>query len=374
MVLFVALAHVLGAMTSGAGFLSAGGGGSPTPPEVLVALTKALGSDLVGEVGYEVAAAKCTSAEEKADALQRGSSLLYGELLPDGVSKALLPDYLGGSLWQKDGSYVLELGMGSGKVALQIFLQCPCVRKVLGIELVPSRYGIAETALSQLVSAYPVRDMQSVCAGQLRVTSHNQGDFLQVEESATGREIEFRCADFFDLGLDLVEKSDAIVFAVNIPSKLFPKLCQRLAQAKDGCRLFTYHALSNIWWTAEQCPFQQVQVNRPEADTFSTSWSPNGFKFYVYVCDRSVPADIHSTPRNETFSQWQAIFDEASQAYYYHNTETEISQWEVPAEIGCWQAVWTEEHKAYFYWHEATQHSQWEVPQCFADLGWGQVS
>jgi len=47
----------------------------------------------------------------------QGSSLTYGELLPVGVAR--LQDAL--FTYQGEGA-VLELGMGTGKVALQIFL------------------------------------------------------------------------------------------------------------------------------------------------------------------------------------------------------------------------------------------------------------
>jgi len=331
----------------------------PTPPAVVAKLTQAFGADKIGETGYEIAAARCCSDEEKAAARQRGSSLLYGELLPDGVSKALQPSWLGGALGPQ--SIVLELGMGSGKVALQVFLQCQNTSCVLGIELVPSRYAIAEGALRHLAEVMP---------HQYRVSKCVLGQLIIVEETTTSRKIEFRCADFFSLGLDLCEYSDVVFFAVHIPCKLFPQLCQRLARAKHGCRLFTYHALDTIWWVSEVCPFFKCEVNVPETDTFSTSWSPQGYRFHVYICDRSREPEILPEARNETYSEWQAIWDDKRYAYFYHNQETEESQWEVPHHAGCWQAAYSEEHSAYYFWHAPSSHSQWEVPKCLADLGW----
>lgn len=132
----------------------------------------------------------------------------------------------------------------------------------------------------------------------------------------------------------------------------------------------SYHALDTIWWVDEPCPFQQCEANVPETDTFSTSWSPQGYRFYVYVCNRSLPPQIIAQPRNETYSEWQAVWDESSKAYYFLNSENEASQWEVPHQAGMWQAVWAEEHKAYYFWHPPTSHAQWEVPKCLGDLGW----
>lgn len=341
--------------------------GVPTPPEVLLLLAEAFGPEKVGETGYEIAAAKCCSASEKAEAHTQGLSLLYGELLPDGVSKVLQPSQLGGALPGVNGNtgrggLVLELGAGSGKVALQTFLQCTSVRKVLGVELVSSRYGISETALETLAAAMPNR---------FSIVTHKRGESICVEEAISGRSIEFHCADFFTKGLDdTVEHCDAIFFAVHIPCRLFAQLCSRLAKVKDGCRLFSYHALDAIWWVDEPCPFQQCEANVPETDTFSTSWSPQGYRFYVYVCNRLLPAQIKCDPRNEIYSEWQAIWDEGNKGYYFHNQENETSQWEVPHQAGGWQAAWAEEHKAYYFWHPTTNHAQWEVPKCLADLGW----
>lgn len=343
------------------------GPGVQTPSEVLLTLAEAFGADYIGETGYEILAAKCTSDSEKAEARERGSSLLYGELLPDGVSKILLPAYLGGALQGADqgasgNSVVLELGAGSGKVALQIFLQRRDVKTVVGVELVSSRFAIAAAALERLVAAKPQRFATSL---------HKSGESICVEEVCSGRRIEFHCADFFQRGLDeLCESCDAIVFAVNIPCRLFGQLCDRLSKVKKGCRLFAYHSLESIWWLDAPCPFHQCEANVLDSDTFSTSWSPQGFKFYVYVCDRSRPSKIVPQPRNETYSEWQPVWDESSQSYYYHNQENETSQWEVPVQVGCWQAVWNEEHQGYYFWHSTTNHAQWEAPKCMADLGW----
>ena len=76
---------------------------------------------------------RCLSEVEKREARERGSSLLYGEMLPDGVSKALEPSRLGQAI-EKD-STVLELGMGSGTVAMQIFLQCSVRRSLKGLKI-----------------------------------------------------------------------------------------------------------------------------------------------------------------------------------------------------------------------------------------------
>lgn len=254
---------------------------------------------------------------------------------------------------------VLELGMGSGKVALQIFGQCPGVRSVVGVEIVHSRYVIGEVALQRLAAARPT---------QFRVAAHVPGERILLEEHG-GRSIEFRCGCIFGMEDEQFSLSDAVFLAVNFPSHMFPKLCHRLASVKDGCRLFTYHPLYGIWWTEAPCPFFQSEINVPETDMFATSWSPQGFRFYVYGCDRQRPAKDPGELLDGTFSEWQAIQDPESKKYYYHNHETEGSQWELPDEIGGWCALWSEEHQAYYYAHTPTAKAQWEVPPCISALG-----
>lgn len=63
------------------------------------------------------------------------SSLLYGELLPRGINKAMLSNRLNGD----EALVIYELGMGIGKVAMQVFLQFPQVQRVYGVELSAAR-------------------------------------------------------------------------------------------------------------------------------------------------------------------------------------------------------------------------------------------
>eukprot|EP00405_Crypthecodinium_cohnii_P021958 CAMPEP_0206472200 /NCGR_PEP_ID=MMETSP0324_2-20121206/32044_1 /ASSEMBLY_ACC=CAM_ASM_000836 /TAXON_ID=2866 /ORGANISM="Crypthecodinium cohnii, Strain Seligo" /LENGTH=354 /DNA_ID=CAMNT_0053946725 /DNA_START=294 /DNA_END=1355 /DNA_ORIENTATION=+ len=340
--------------------------GFPTPPRVLEELQLAFGENLVGETGYDLAATRCCSDEEKSQAKERGSSLLYGELLPDGVTKAMSGERLGKRIQSSQanpGAIVLELGSGSGKVAMQTWLQYPNVAHCLGVELVPSRYEISAKAVRQLVSkrpeAYRLVDPTPVPSS---CPPGAAGEAICMQEiGGHQRKLEFRCADFFAVGLESAAKADVIFFAVHIPCKLFPQLASTLLTAKEGCRIFSYHSLGPIWWCQKPSPFKQVPINIPESDTFSTSWSPQGYRFYIYECDRTqtVP-EIPGGGLNETFSEWQPMQDEASQKWYYHNHETEESQWEMPTQAGCWQAIWSPEWNAHFYHHVLTGHTQWE--------------
>lgn len=74
-------------------------------------------------------------------------SLLYGELLPRGVNKAMGPTHLDAA----KARTVFDLGMGTGKVAMQVFLQFPNLTRVYGIELSQARFTLGE-AVSLLLA------------------------------------------------------------------------------------------------------------------------------------------------------------------------------------------------------------------------------
>jgi len=73
--------------------------------------------------------------DEQVLAKDAKSSLLYGELLPRGINKAICPGRLEGH----HASVIYELGMGIGKVAMQCFLQFPNLERVYGVELSVAR-------------------------------------------------------------------------------------------------------------------------------------------------------------------------------------------------------------------------------------------
>ena len=82
---------------------------------------------------------------------QQKGSLLYGELLPRGVNKALDSVHLNG----RKAKVLYDLGMGTGKVAIQAFLQFRNLRYVYGVELSHGRYLMAEAAAIRLAMMQP---------------------------------------------------------------------------------------------------------------------------------------------------------------------------------------------------------------------------
>ena len=90
----------------------------------------------VQETGHKTRGHTCLTEHDRVLALDTKGSLLYGELLPRGVNKALGSDRLDAC----NASVLFDLGMGTGKVAIQSFVQFRNLTYVYGVELSEGRY------------------------------------------------------------------------------------------------------------------------------------------------------------------------------------------------------------------------------------------
>jgi len=90
----------------------------------------------VQETGHKTRGHTCLTDHDRVMAQDTKGSLLYGELLPRGVNKALGPDRLNAY----GASVLFDLGMGTGKVAIQSFVQFQNLTYVYGVELSEGRY------------------------------------------------------------------------------------------------------------------------------------------------------------------------------------------------------------------------------------------
>ena len=269
--------------------------------------------DKVGQTGKFTAGHECLTAADVAAALKAGGcNLIYGELLPAGLAKMCDPSHLDVARC----AVVLELGMGTGKVAMQLFLQQPQVRRVLGVELARSRTEIGVAAMRALAGAAPARfalraegrgggaaaedDSDGATLAELRASGG------AAEDGAEPRELLFRSGDMFELPCAELAAADAIIMQTCVPRPLYARLSRLLLLLRPGCRAVLFDDVTTIWDTGLALeaaaaaaaaaaagplppplpaapPFRQMPVNVPESDTFSTSWSPEkGHHFYVY--------------------------------------------------------------------------------------------
>ena len=211
----------------------------------------------------------------KADA--SAGHLMYGELLPGGVSKAL--HRLGAkSLASDAGATLLELGSGTGKVALQAFLECPGVSRVVGVEISRGRHETALAAVSRL-SEQPGFSVSHAADGSV------------VLRDAVGRSLELQLGDLTATPASLVRDAAFVLLQVVLPEQVATSTQRLLLSASEGCVAMLLQDLTRSWAIAEACPFQPLQG--ADGDRFATSWSPvAGHRLHVYRVDRSVPATI----------------------------------------------------------------------------------
>lgn len=265
------------------------GAGAETPKDVLQELANAYGNDVIDETGLNTTGhslKECTALNSKVH------NLTYGELLTVGVSKAMCVDRL--DVHNPNTKIVLELGMGTGKVAMQCFLECPNVQRVIGVELVPGRYMEAEKALSQLARS-----------GKYRIDTRTPDerlpglDSLWSSRSAIlsegSRKLEIHCGDMMNLPMEVIAQADVIFAQVVLPREAQVILQGLLSHAKDGCRAFLYNDLSWSWDCDRPSHFHRMQSNMPKGswnDLYATSWLPRGRKFYIFTADSNVTPTI----------------------------------------------------------------------------------
>mmetsp|Transcript_22964 Transcript_22964/g.64527 ORF Transcript_22964/g.64527 Transcript_22964/m.64527 type:complete len:414 (+) Transcript_22964:69-1310(+) len=207
-----------------------GSEGSPSTATELLQATYGLE---FGKTGHALAGHTVIEQADVESVVQKGqgSSLLYGELLPAGVTKLSIALFHGR---EEVPGPVLELGMGTGKVALQIFLSLH--RDVYGVELAPSRWLLADNALRKLAETVPSRFRYE------RLGEESS----RLPDSATGRICEFACGSLLDTPLELLHRAAAIVMEVCLPKEVQRLACAMLQHCQTGCRAVGYASLHGL--------------------------------------------------------------------------------------------------------------------------------
>lgn len=254
-----------------------------TPPAVLASLRQAYGAAQVGALDESLGRLKLTNpfkltaADAQAEGAEDKFDLLYGEMLPQAVSKALGPERL---LPSAHARTLLELGMGTGKFAMQAFLEVPHLELVVGVELTHARFAIAAKALKKFAARHPGRFGCQV----EKNGATGQVTCARLVEQA--RVLEFRLGDMLQVELGLISRADAIVMAVAFPAEMFSKVQRLLHNTKQGCRVLTYEDFqlesSRTWQPPAPRVFHRLECNK-SGDFYPASWVPNpGHAFYLH--------------------------------------------------------------------------------------------
>eukprot|EP00629_Pelagomonadales_sp_RCC1024_P015265 CAMPEP_0119273108 /NCGR_PEP_ID=MMETSP1329-20130426/9716_1 /TAXON_ID=114041 /ORGANISM="Genus nov. species nov., Strain RCC1024" /LENGTH=372 /DNA_ID=CAMNT_0007273281 /DNA_START=192 /DNA_END=1307 /DNA_ORIENTATION=+ len=222
------------------------------------------------ETGHKTLGHVCVTEEDKRRAQDQHGSLLYGELLPRGVNKALDARHLDAAR----AATLFDLGMGTGKVAMQAFLQFPNLKRVQGVELSQARYKVAERAALELCARDPRRyaPQQHVPGREIAVRAHATGQTLQLRHGNL-----MRCRD--------VDRAHVVLLETEVPPDAFRAFSALLDACRDGARVLTYLDLRKVWQLPGQpFPFRQLEANRSFADRYPTSWSVHrGHHLFLWV-------------------------------------------------------------------------------------------
>eukprot|EP00927_Polykrikos_kofoidii_P072275 TRINITY_DN6840_c0_g1_i1.p1 TRINITY_DN6840_c0_g1~~TRINITY_DN6840_c0_g1_i1.p1 ORF type:complete len:486 (+),score=77.29 TRINITY_DN6840_c0_g1_i1:46-1503(+) len=204
----------------------------------LALLTVAYGED-AGRAGHYTEGHTVLKERDLIEAVKSGSTLLYGELLPESASQ----------LWRAfgvehlQGGRLLEMGMGTGKVALQAFVENPQLSRVFGIELAPSRYLVGEQALVRLAEAMPSRfEIGLLDPGNRIILVERVADDVPLS-----RELEFCCGDMLQVSSQEMASADVVCMEVCLPTSLHAAVCRKTGEMKLGAKLFCFADLVSIW-------------------------------------------------------------------------------------------------------------------------------
>lgn len=242
--------------------------------------------------------------------------MLYGEVLTTGVVSMMDRHHLCAS----HSRTVYDLGMGTGKLALQTWLQFPNLEHVVGIELAFSRYLIGERSLIALVQNFP-----HIFA--LVTFKHGEHICLRFRSEAP-RYIEFRRCDLFDLTPEEQQDVEVVVLQTDIPDTMYCQLCRFLNRFAQGTRFLSYLDLNLVWDSMPTAPFPLCRFAANAR--FDTSWSNKdlGHRFFLWrklhpkgcwvedlglVESKQVESGVHASRRKKGLSKLRAFFSRGMQ-------------------------------------------------------------
>eukprot|EP00746_Dinoflagellata_sp_MGD_P000030 gnl/MRDRNA2_/MRDRNA2_100055_c0_seq1.p1 gnl/MRDRNA2_/MRDRNA2_100055_c0~~gnl/MRDRNA2_/MRDRNA2_100055_c0_seq1.p1 ORF type:complete len:381 (-),score=72.03 gnl/MRDRNA2_/MRDRNA2_100055_c0_seq1:43-1185(-) len=200
-----------------------------------------------------------------------GTDLLrYWEILPGGAAKALARLREGVS---DRPALALELGMGRGRLAMQIFLSGA---SVIGVEFGSERYQRAVAASERLAHRRPeaFAISKAYTPSGLRVQLQKL-----LHGTWTGAIYEARKGDFFHvLNESEIKSATLVVLQVQIPENARQRIRDVLSRTSEGCRVMSRADLNEIWEPGELLPFTSLGKCR-----VSTSWAPiRGHEMYLW--------------------------------------------------------------------------------------------
>ena len=257
------------------------------------------------EKGHKLLGHSCLTADDQTIALEHKSDLLYGEVLPEGVSRMFDSEHLD----LMTARTVYDLGSGLGKLAMQAFLQYPHLDWVCGVELARSRSlkgfeAVRKLSKLRLSSAMDggasASSTSVVCSGvveegkdgghirlteTIQSTASSSSSYSKClgrsKKSKKHRFFELRCADLFTV-VDAFQ-ADVVICETKFPEEKYRDLAHFMSHMKQSVRVLTYEDLDVVFsYCHLQNPFVRLENNHTN-DRFYTTWAPNyGYRFHLW--------------------------------------------------------------------------------------------
>jgi len=236
-------------------------------------LFKIYGSN-VQETGHKTKGHVSLTSRDRDLAKNARGSLLYGELLPRGANKAL------GNrrLRAETASVLFDLGMGTGKVAIQAFLQFNNLEYVYGVEMSQGRFNLAAEAAHTMVLLLGESnfDVHEIRGRSITVTERPQPG----EDPNDIRVLHMEQGNLLDV--DNINIADIIMLETDVPTDYLNELCFLLKDLREGARTLSYLDLRKIW-SLPTFSFRQLEINKYLSDRYPTSWSvQRGHHFFLF--------------------------------------------------------------------------------------------
>jgi hypothetical protein len=229
-------------------------------------------------------------SSDRETATNSDSSLCFGEVLPDGVTKMMDENHLRAQA----ATILYDLGMGLGKLAMQAFLEFPNLKKVIGVELAHTRAEKAKSALAQLAKMQPrsgvTWNLKQLEDGTCQLTETPVTKLAPSEDDSKisrnpKMSFEERILEFKESNLFTVtecKEADIVICETKIRQTKFGQLCLLLNSLRKGVRILTYEDLVEIYAVAKlESPFRRL-VNNTQDDVFPASWCVQGTHFHLF--------------------------------------------------------------------------------------------
>ena len=255
--------------------------------------------------------------------LERASPL-YGEVLPEGVTKLLGPkllaagdpnpasatdDYDAPARASSDatggGTTMLDLGCGLGRFAVQAFCEEGALEHVVGIELTSSRAALGAAALERLFR-YLAR-ARFARHGTLKGLHWSQTEHCSAIEiarlDAQGaictpmRRLALLEQSLFDVPDTMLARADVVILATEFSDTT--QLCRvrdLLGKLRQGTRLLSYKPLEDLYpaYWQQHCDWHVFA----RAQKYRTSWASNeGHHFHLALKSHAPPSRRRRMPR-----------------------------------------------------------------------------